>query len=48
MNIDWVFATNTIPVLQWKVVVDYDPATLQVLGTFPSDHNMVAATLSIP
>jgi endonuclease/exonuclease/phosphatase family metal-dependent hydrolase len=47
-NIDYVFATNSLPVEQWKVVVDYYPTTLQVKGVFPSDHNMVRATLTLP
>jgi endonuclease/exonuclease/phosphatase family metal-dependent hydrolase len=47
-NIDWVFATNTVAVKQWKVVADYYPSTLRVAGTFPSDHNMVRATLAMP
>jgi len=47
-NIDWVFATNSVPVKQWKNVVDYYPTTLQVKGVFPSDHDMVRATLTLP
>ena len=47
-NIDWVFATNSLVVKDWKTVVDYDPATLQVTGVIPSDHCMVRATLVIP
>jgi endonuclease/exonuclease/phosphatase family metal-dependent hydrolase len=46
--IDWVFATNSLPVKEFKLVVDYDPSTLAVRGVFPSDHNMVRATLSLP
>ena len=47
-NIDWVFATNSLVVKDWKTVVDYDPATLQVTGVIPSDHCLVRATLVIP
>ena len=47
-NIDWIFATNSVRVEEWKVVVDWDPATMQVRGTLPSDHNMVRATLTLP
>jgi endonuclease/exonuclease/phosphatase family metal-dependent hydrolase len=47
-NIDWIFATNSLPVEQWKVVVNWDSATGQVRGTLPSDHNMVRATLTLP
>jgi endonuclease/exonuclease/phosphatase family metal-dependent hydrolase len=46
--IDWIFATNSLPVKEFKVVVDYDPATLMLRGVFPSDHNMIRATLTLP
>lgn len=46
-NIDWVFASNDLAVPQWKVVVNYDPRTLKVRGTLPSDHNMVRATVRV-
>jgi endonuclease/exonuclease/phosphatase family metal-dependent hydrolase len=45
--IDYVFASNQLPVLEWEVVVDFDPRTLQTLGTLPSDHNLVVATLGL-
>lgn len=47
-NIDWIFASNSVRVDEWKVVVNWDPATLRVRGTLPSDHNMVRATLTLP
>jgi|tagenome__1003787_1003787.scaffolds.fasta_scaffold20871192_3 hypothetical protein len=47
-NIDWIFATNSLPVKAWKMVTDYDPTTLKVRGTIPSDHNMVRATITLP
>jgi hypothetical protein len=47
-NIDWVFATNSLAVKDWEVVVDYDPNTLQMRGIIPSDHNMVRATITLP
>jgi endonuclease/exonuclease/phosphatase family metal-dependent hydrolase len=47
-NIDYVFATNSLPVKEWKMVVNYDPATLKVRGVIPSDHNMVRATVTLP
>jgi endonuclease/exonuclease/phosphatase family metal-dependent hydrolase len=46
-NIDYVFASNDIPVRSWRTVVDYDPTTLRMTGVIPSDHNMVTATLGI-
>jgi endonuclease/exonuclease/phosphatase family metal-dependent hydrolase len=47
-NIDWIFASNNLPVKEWKMVVNYDPTTLRVAGTIPSDHNMVRATITLP
>jgi endonuclease/exonuclease/phosphatase family metal-dependent hydrolase len=47
-NIDWVFATNSLRVDEWKVVVNWNPYTMRVRGTLPSDHNMVRATLTMP
>lgn len=47
-NIDWIFASNELRVKEWKVVVNYDPTTLMVSRTVPSDHNMVRATLVLP
>jgi endonuclease/exonuclease/phosphatase family metal-dependent hydrolase len=47
-NIDWIFASNNLPVKEWKMVVDYDRTTLRVTGTIPSDHNMVRATITLP
>jgi endonuclease/exonuclease/phosphatase family metal-dependent hydrolase len=47
-NIDWIFASNNLPVKEWKMVLNYDPTTLKVLGTIPSDHNMIRATITLP
>jgi endonuclease/exonuclease/phosphatase family metal-dependent hydrolase len=47
-SIDWVFATNSLAVKEYKVVVDYDPSTWLVRGVIPSDHNMLRATVTIP
>jgi endonuclease/exonuclease/phosphatase family metal-dependent hydrolase len=47
-SIDWIFASAGLPVLQYKLVLSFDPKTLQVQGVLPSDHNMVAATLGLP
>jgi len=46
--IDYVFATNSLPVRRFRLVLDYDASTLQVNGVFPSDHNMITATLTMP
>jgi len=47
-NIDWIFASNSVRVDEWKVVVNWNPATMLITGTLPSDHNMVRATLTFP
>ncbi len=44
-GIDWIFASRDLAVETWKVVVDYDPETLRVIGVLPSDHNLVTATV---
>ncbi len=44
-SIDYIFASNATRVKQFKMVINYDPRTLQVRGTLPSDHNMLAATV---
>ncbi len=43
--IDWIFASNDLPVRQYKVVADIDPETMKLRGVIPSDHNMVRASL---
>jgi endonuclease/exonuclease/phosphatase family metal-dependent hydrolase len=43
--IDWIFASNALEVKRWKVVVKYDRRSLKVIGTLPSDHNMVRADI---
>jgi hypothetical protein len=47
-SIDWIFASNWLPVREYKLVLDYDPVTLLVNGVIPSDHNMIRATLTLP
>jgi endonuclease/exonuclease/phosphatase family metal-dependent hydrolase len=44
-GIDWIFASNNLPVKKWEVVVDISPRTLRVRGVIPSDHCLVRATL---
>ncbi len=44
-GIDWIFATNSLRVKQWKVVIDFNPNTLTVNGIMPSDHNMITSIL---
>jgi len=47
-TIDWVFASNSLLVKEWKVVCSMNPSTLKIRGVIPSDHNMVRATLAMP
>jgi endonuclease/exonuclease/phosphatase family metal-dependent hydrolase len=47
-SIDYVFASNDLPVQEFKMVSYFDPTTLQVQGVMPSDHNMVRATVTLP
>ena len=43
--IDWIFASNHLPVRHYEVVADVDPDTLRLRGVIPSDHNMVRASV---
>jgi exonuclease III len=45
--IDWIFATNRLDVSEFKQTIDYGN-DLQVDGVFPSDHNMIRATITLP
>jgi endonuclease/exonuclease/phosphatase family metal-dependent hydrolase len=47
-NIDWIFASNHLPVKEWKVVVNHDPETMKLTTALPSDHSLVRATVSLP
>ena len=46
-TIDYIFASNSLDVPEYKLVLDYGD-DLQVNGIFPSDHNMVRATITLP
>jgi endonuclease/exonuclease/phosphatase family metal-dependent hydrolase len=46
-GVDWIFASNNLTVRNFEVVADMD-RNLQVQGTIPSDHQMLAATVAIP
>ena len=43
-GIDWIFASNSVPVAGWEVVVNMG-SDLQLNGVIPSDHALVRATL---
>lgn len=46
-HIDYLFASNDLPVKKWELVLDLD-AQGNWLGRIPSDHNLVRATISLP
>jgi endonuclease/exonuclease/phosphatase family metal-dependent hydrolase len=47
-GVDWIFATNSLRVKEWKVVIDFNPTTLMVNGVIPSDHNMISSVITLP
>jgi endonuclease/exonuclease/phosphatase family metal-dependent hydrolase len=47
-GIDYIFASNRLTVLQYKVVCRFNRRTLRVRGILPSDHNMIRATIRLP
>jgi endonuclease/exonuclease/phosphatase family metal-dependent hydrolase len=46
-QIDYLFASNNLPVRTWELVVDLDPFG-NWLPPIPSDHNLLRATLTLP
>jgi endonuclease/exonuclease/phosphatase family metal-dependent hydrolase len=46
-NLDYVFATNGLPVLLWKTVVNFNRRTGLMRKPVPSDHNMVMAWIRL-
>lgn len=44
-GVDWIFASNSLRVRQWKVVIDFDPESLLINGVIPSDHCMVSSII---
>lgn len=47
-GVDWIFASNSLRVKEFEVVANVDESTLQLIGTIPSDHNMLRATIALP
>jgi endonuclease/exonuclease/phosphatase family metal-dependent hydrolase len=47
-GIDYIFASNRLTVQDYKVVVDFNPSTLRINDTLPSDHNLIRSTITIP
>ncbi len=46
-NIDWIFATNSLPVKKWLTHAPIDPVTFQLKGVIASDHFLIQATLTL-
>ena len=46
-QIDYVFASNQLAVENWEMVLDIDAAH-NWIGTIPSDHNLLRATVTLP
>lgn len=46
-GVDWVFASHGMTVRRVEVVADMDNNG-QIVGTIPSDHHMIAATVAVP
>jgi len=46
-GIDWIFASNRLAVMEYEVVCNFDPSSLRVRGTLPSDHNMIRARIRL-
>ncbi|GAB3989816.1 endonuclease/exonuclease/phosphatase family protein [Nocardioides marmoraquaticus] len=47
-HIDWVFASDGLRILDYEVVAWFDAKSLRVKSVFPSDHNLVRATVVLP
>ena len=46
-GVDWIW-TRGVHVSDAEVVADLDERTGQIVGTIPSDHHMIAATIALP
>jgi endonuclease/exonuclease/phosphatase family metal-dependent hydrolase len=46
-SIDHIFASNSLSVRSYKVVLKFSSRTMRVSGVLPSDHNMVCATIAV-
>ena len=46
-NIDWIFASNALPVKKWVTDAPIDRTTFQLVGVIPSDHFLIQATLTL-
>lgn len=48
INVDYIMVSGPIRTLAYETVVNIDPATGAVVGTVPSDHNMLRASILVP
>lgn len=48
INVDYVWVSKSITTLEYETVVKIKDSTLKFVGTVPSDHNMIRATVLIP
>ena len=44
---DWIFASNDLHIRRWTVVVHLDMDRLKLVGTIPSDHNLLVAAVAL-
>jgi endonuclease/exonuclease/phosphatase family metal-dependent hydrolase len=45
--LDYIFASNRLPVYRWKTVVGFNRRTLRMKRPVPSDHNLVMAAIGL-
>lgn len=45
-NVDWIFATNSLRIPEWRTVAHYSGSSLT--GTIASDHFLISAILALP
>lgn len=48
INVDYIMVSKSIKTLEYETVVNIDPATGKFVGTVPSDHNMLRASILVP
>jgi len=48
INVDYIMVSGSVRTLEYETVVNVNPATGSVIGTVPSDHNMLRASVLIP
>ena len=46
-GVDWIFASNNLAVRDFEVVSNVDESSGQVVGTIPSDHQLLRATIHL-